>query len=40
MEFSREETFLGGRTRHPFKIWLKQGFRKDGSITARQARVV
>ncbi|MDP3820724.1 MAG: xanthine dehydrogenase family protein molybdopterin-binding subunit [Burkholderiales bacterium] len=40
MEFSREETFLGGRTRHPAKVWLKQGFRNDGTLTARQARVV
>ena len=40
MEYSREETFLGGRTRHPAKVWLKQGFRKDGTLTARQARVV
>lgn len=40
MEYSREETFLGGRSRHPAKVWLKQGFKKDGSITARQARVV
>ena len=40
MEFTREETFLGGRTRHPVKVWLKQGFKNDGSITARQARVV
>ncbi|HSV77996.1 MAG TPA: xanthine dehydrogenase family protein molybdopterin-binding subunit [Ramlibacter sp.] len=40
MEFTREETFLGGRTRHPAKVWLKQGFRKDGTITARQAKVV
>lgn len=40
MEFTREETFLGGRTRHPVKIWLKQGFRSDGTITARQARIV
>jgi len=40
MEYSREETFLGGRTRHPAKVWLKQGFKKDGTITARQARVV
>ena len=40
MEFSREETFLGGRTRHPAKVWLKQGFKKDGTLTARQARVV
>jgi xanthine dehydrogenase molybdenum-binding subunit len=40
MEYTREETFLGGRTRHPANIWLKQGFRKDGTLTARQARVV
>lgn len=40
MEFTRKETFFGGRSRHPGKIWLKQGFTKDGRITARQARVV
>ena len=40
MEFTRKETFLGGRSRHPGTVWLKQGFRKDGTITARQARVV
>jgi xanthine dehydrogenase molybdenum-binding subunit len=39
MELSRKETFLGGRSRHPGTIWLKQGFKKDGKITARQARV-
>lgn len=39
MEFSRKETFLGGRSRHPGKIWLKQGFTKDGRITAREAKV-
>ena len=40
MEYTREETFLGGRTRHPFKLWLKQGFRNDGTVTAREARIV
>jgi xanthine dehydrogenase molybdenum-binding subunit len=40
MEFTRKETFFGGRSRHPGKIWLKQGFTRDGRITARQARVV
>lgn len=40
MEYTREETFLGGRTRHPAKVWLKQGFRNDGTLTARQAKVV
>ncbi|MBS0593306.1 MAG: xanthine dehydrogenase family protein molybdopterin-binding subunit [Proteobacteria bacterium] len=40
LEYSREETFLGGRSRHPAKIRLKQGFKRDGTITARQARIV
>jgi len=40
MEFTRKETFLGGRSRHPAHIWLKQGFKRDGTITARQARLV
>jgi xanthine dehydrogenase molybdenum-binding subunit len=40
LEYTRKETFLGGRSRHPAKVWLKQGFKKDGSITARQARVI
>ena len=39
MELSRKETFLGGRSRHPGTVWLKQGFKRDGTITARQARV-
>ncbi|MBL8289826.1 MAG: xanthine dehydrogenase family protein molybdopterin-binding subunit [Rubrivivax sp.] len=40
MEFTRKETFLGGRSRHPCRIRLKQGFKRDGTITARQARLV
>ncbi|MCW5634586.1 MAG: molybdopterin-dependent oxidoreductase [Rubrivivax sp.] len=40
MEFTRKETFLGGRSRHPCRIHLRQGFRRDGTITARQARLV
>lgn len=39
-EYTRKETFLGGRTRHPMKIWLKQGFKRDGTITARQAKCI
>jgi xanthine dehydrogenase molybdenum-binding subunit len=39
LEYTRKETFLGGRSRHPATVWLKQGFRKDGTITARQALV-
>jgi xanthine dehydrogenase molybdenum-binding subunit len=40
MEYSRKEAFLGGRTRHPVRIWLRQGFKRDGTITAREARYV
>ncbi len=40
VEYTREETFLAGRSRHPVKTWLKQGFKKDGTITARQATMV
>ncbi len=39
IEYSRAETFTGGRSRHPARIWLKQGFRRDGAITARAAKV-
>jgi xanthine dehydrogenase molybdenum-binding subunit len=39
LEFTRKETFLGGRSRHPGTVCLKQGFKKDGTITARQARI-
>lgn len=40
MELTRKETFLGGRTRHAGRIWLKQGFKRDGTITARQAECI
>ena len=40
MELTRKETFLGGRSRHPVHIRLKQGFKHDGTITARQAELV
>jgi xanthine dehydrogenase molybdenum-binding subunit len=39
LEFTRKETFLGGRSRHPGTVWLRQGFKKDGAITAREARL-
>lgn len=40
MEFTRRETFVAGRSRHPFRMWLKQGFRKDGTLLARDMKVV
>jgi xanthine dehydrogenase molybdenum-binding subunit len=40
LEFTRKETFLGGRSRHPCRMWLKQGFKKDGTLIAREAKAV
>lgn len=33
LEYTREEEFVSSRTRHPFVIYLKAGFKKDGLIT-------
>ena len=40
MEFTRRETFIAGRSRHPYRMWLKQGFRKDGTLVARDMKIV
>jgi CO/xanthine dehydrogenase Mo-binding subunit/aerobic-type carbon monoxide dehydrogenase small subunit (CoxS/CutS family) len=39
-EFTREEQFIGATTKHPVKIHLKLGAKKDGTLTAMQYRVV
>ncbi|MFW2366632.1 MAG: xanthine dehydrogenase family protein molybdopterin-binding subunit, partial [Desulforhopalus sp.] len=36
MEFSREESFVASKTRHPVQVKIKQGVTKDGTLTARQ----
>ncbi|MBI5209062.1 MAG: molybdopterin-dependent oxidoreductase [Elusimicrobia bacterium] len=33
IEFTRKETFVSSRTRHPFVVRLKTGAKKDGTIT-------
>lgn len=33
-QFDREETFRTGRTRHPFRVRLRAGVKKDGTISA------
>ncbi len=33
-QFTREETFRTGRTRHPFRVRLRAGVKKDGTISA------
>ncbi len=40
MEYTRKESFVAGKTRHPVNIYLKQGVREDGMLTARQMRYV
>ena len=36
MEYTRKETFLGGKTRHPVTIYMKHGVKQDGTLTARE----
>ena len=35
-EYSREDEFVSSRSRHPMKIRLKTGVKKDGTITANE----
>ncbi len=35
-EMTREEEFIGSRTRHPMRIRLKTGVKEDGTITANE----
>lgn len=35
-EYSREEEFVASRSRHPMRIHLKTGVKKDGTITANE----
>src|SRR5204863_9066133 len=39
-EFTREEEFIGGVSRHPMKTTLKLGAKRDGTLTAVDIRVV
>lgn len=36
---TREEEFLAGRRRHPMKLYSKVGFKKDGTLTAKDLRI-
>ena len=40
LEFTREEQFIGATYRHPMKIQVKAGVRRDGTLTAIALRVV
>jgi putative selenate reductase molybdopterin-binding subunit len=39
-EYSREDEFVASRSRHPMKLWMKTGVKKDGTITANEMRVL
>ncbi len=39
-EYSREEEFIGARSRHPMKIWMKTGVKRDGTLTANEMKVL
>jgi putative selenate reductase molybdopterin-binding subunit len=40
IEFTREEQFIGATTRHPMRVKMKVGAKKDGALTAIQMNVV
>ena len=35
-EYTREEEFIAARSRHPMRIKMKTGVKKDGTITANE----
>ena len=39
-EYTREEEFTAARSRHPMKIWMKTGVKRDGTMTANEMRVL
>ncbi len=39
-EYTREEEFTAARSRHPMKIHMKTGVKKDGTITANEMRIL
>ena len=40
MEYTRRETFISSRTRHPATVRLKTGFRRDGTITDAEMDII
>ena len=40
LEFTREEQFVGATTRHPMRVHIKAGAKRDGTLVALQMRVI
>ncbi|MGD0612347.1 MAG: molybdopterin cofactor-binding domain-containing protein [Anaerolineales bacterium] len=39
-EYTREEEFTAARSRHPMRIWMKTGVKRDGTLTANEMRLL
>ncbi len=39
-EYTREEEFIAARSRHPMRIWMKTGVKRDGTMTANAMRIL
>jgi len=39
-EYNREEEFIAARSRHPMRIWMKTGVKRDGTLTANEMRIL
>jgi len=39
-EYSREEEFIAARSRHPMRVWMKTGVKRDGTMTANEMRIL
>jgi len=39
-EYTREEEFTASRSRHPMRIWMKTGVKRDGTLTANEMRLL
>jgi putative selenate reductase molybdopterin-binding subunit len=39
-EYTREEEFIAARSRHPMRIWMKTGVKRDGTLTANEMKVL
>ena len=39
-EYTREEEFIASRSRHPMRVHMKTGVKKDGTMTANEMRVL
>jgi putative selenate reductase molybdopterin-binding subunit len=39
-EYTREEEFIAGRSRHPMRVRMKTGVKRDGTITANAMKVL